>query len=118
MGPTEPLGPLIPGHPSSQPPRAHRHNDGVVMPDSQADDFLDPSLDSNEREQLLETAHVLAQNRPVPRPGFRGRLARQLGARSAGPHRLRLLIGAYAGSGTALLLLVALGLAGVGPVAA
>ena len=53
----------------------------------------------------------------MPRPAFRGKLARQLRARSTGPQRVRLLIGAYAGSGLALLAVVAVGLAGAGPLA-
>jgi hypothetical protein len=87
------------------------------MPDPNGDEILDPKLQPAERERLLETAHLLERSRPVPRPAFRGKLARQLRARSAGPQRVRLLIGAYAGSGLALLLVVAVGLAGVGPLA-
>jgi hypothetical protein len=48
---------------------------------------------------------------------FRGVLARRLRAGSISRQRLRLLIGAYAGSGLALLAVVAVGLGGVGPLA-
>jgi hypothetical protein len=88
------------------------------MPEPDRDEILDPKLEPAERERLLETAHLLEQARPVPRPAFRGKLARQLRARPTGPQRVRLLIGAYAGSGLTLLAVVAIGLAGVGPLAA
>ena len=88
------------------------------MPDRGRDEILDPKLDLREREQLLETARLLEQQRPLPRPAFRGDLARQLRANSTGPFRARGLIAAYAGSGMALLALVAIGLAGGGPLAA
>jgi hypothetical protein len=87
------------------------------MPDPHDDDILDPQLKPTERQRLSETANLLEHARPLPHPGFRGRLARQLRRRSAGPQRLRLLIGAYAGSGLALLAVVAIGLAGIGPLA-
>ena len=81
------------------------------MPDSKGDEILDPA----ERAELLETARLLERSRPLPRPAFMGGLARSLRARPAPPARLRLLIGAYAASGLALLAMVAVGLAGVGP---
>jgi hypothetical protein len=87
------------------------------MPNPERDEVLDPKLEPAERLRLLETARVLEQARPRPRPAFRGELARQLRARSTGPQRVRLLIGAYAGSGLALLAVVAVGLAGAGPLA-
>lgn len=87
------------------------------MPDSDRDEILDPKLKPAERKHLVETAQLLEQARPVPGPAFRGKLARQLRARSTGPQRVRLLIGAYAGSGLALLAVVAVGLAGAGPLA-
>jgi hypothetical protein len=87
------------------------------MSDPERDQILDSKLKSAEGERLSETADLLEQARPLPRPEFRGRLARQLRARSSGPQRLRVLIGAYAGSGLALLILVAIGLAGAGPLA-
>ena len=63
---------------------------------------------------------VLESSRPVPRAAFRGELRRHLLARQghAPPARLRYLIGAYAGSGTLLLVVAAAGLAGTGPLAA
>lgn len=73
-------------------------------------------LNLAKRKQLQRTARLLKQARPVPRPAFSGELGRQL-AESTGPRRLRLLIGAYAGSGLVLLAVVAVGLAGVGPLA-
>jgi hypothetical protein len=64
----------------------------------------------------------LETERPVPRAAFRGELGRELRARMdatpARPHRLRLLIATYAGSGTFLLAVAAVGLAGVGPLSA
>jgi hypothetical protein len=88
------------------------------MPDSRSDDTLDPSLEDLERIELLETARLLEDQRPVPRSAFRGRLARQLRAESTSPNRVRRLIVAYAGSGFLLLMTVGIGLAGVGPLAA
>jgi hypothetical protein len=87
------------------------------MPDPRRDEILDPRLDTRERERLLETARLLERQRPVPRPTFRGKLARQLRADSRGPYGVRRLIAAYAGSGLALLIVVAIGLAGTGPLA-
>lgn len=87
------------------------------MPDPERGEILDPKLKPAERKRLLETAQLLEQARPVPRPAFRGRLARQLRGHSRGPQRVRLLIGAYAGSGLTLLLVVTVGLAGIGPLA-
>jgi hypothetical protein len=87
------------------------------MRDPDRDDILDPTLGQEERERLLETARLLERARPIPRPSFRGELGRQMRARSAGPQRLRLLISAYAGTGLALLAVVAVGLGGIGPLA-
>lgn len=87
------------------------------MPDPERDEILEPRLPPAERERLLETARLLEQARPRPRPAFRGALARRVSAGSGGPQRLRLLIGAYASSGLALLIAVAVGLAGIGPLA-
>jgi hypothetical protein len=87
------------------------------MPDPGRDEILEPGLPASQRERLLETARLLEQARPPPRPAFRGALARRLRARSTSHQRLRMLIGAYAGSGLALLAVVAVGLGGVGPLA-
>jgi hypothetical protein len=88
-----------------------------AMPDPERDEILESALGPAERMRLLETARLLEQARPRPLPAFRGELARQLRTRSAAPQRVRLLIGAYAGSGLALLAVVAVGLAGAGPLA-
>jgi ferric-dicitrate binding protein FerR (iron transport regulator) len=87
------------------------------MSDPEADDYLDPALSPEERAELSETARLLEEHRPVPRPAFRGQLARRLRTRSRRPSSVRRLIAAYAGSGFALLLVAAIGLAGVGPLA-
>jgi hypothetical protein len=89
-----------------------------AMPDPERDDILDPELEPSERQRLVETARLLEEARPVPRPAFRGNLARQLRAGPAGPQRVRMLIAAHAGSGLLLLAVVAVGLAGAGPLAA
>jgi hypothetical protein len=72
--------------------------------------------------ELDPVARRLEQERPTPRAAFRGELRRRLlqaaDLRSARPQRLRFLIAAYAGSGTVLLAIAALGLAGAGPFAA
>ena len=68
--------------------------------------------------ELEGVASRLEAERPVPRAAFRGELRRHLlGMRrdASPPQRLRLLITAYAGTGTALLAVAAVGLAGVGP---
>ena len=87
------------------------------MPDPERDEILEPGLPPVECERLLETARLLERERPVPRPAFRGKLTRRMRAHSTSRQRLRLLIGAYAGSGLALLAVVAFGLGGVGPLA-
>jgi hypothetical protein len=62
----------------------------------------------------------LRRDRPVPHPGFRGALRRQLVGRPAAsrPAGLRRLIAGYAVSASLLLTVAAVGLAGVGPLAA
>ena len=75
------------------------------------DDNLDPIVERLERE------------RPVPHPAFRGALRRHLLGEPRARQRLlparpRLLVGAYAGSGTLLMAIAAVGLLGVGPLAA
>jgi hypothetical protein len=87
------------------------------MPDSGDNDFFDPTLLPEERAELLETARLLEDQRPIPRPAFRGQLARRLRTRTTGAYPVRRLIAAYAGSGFALLLVAAIGLAGLGPLA-
>lgn len=70
--------------------------------------------------ELDRMAARLAAGRPVPAPGFRGELRRRLMSTAGGvpPRRLRRLIAAYATSGAVLLVVVAVGVAGVGPLAA
>jgi hypothetical protein len=87
------------------------------VPDPDRDEILDPKLGPTERTRLLQTAHQLEHARPLPRPDFRGKLARRLRTRPADPERVRMLISAYAGSGLLLLMVVAIGLAGIGPLA-
>ncbi|MQA75863.1 MAG: hypothetical protein GEU88_16275, partial [Solirubrobacterales bacterium] len=74
---------------------------------------LEPGLD--------RLAERLGTERPVPSAGYRAALRRSLLTRAPeqrfAPRRLRLLIGAYAGSGAALLLVVAVGVLGAGPLA-
>jgi hypothetical protein len=71
---------------------------------------------------LEDVAASLRSGRPVPRAGFRGELRSQLLARSPRASmargRLRLLIAAHAVSGAVLLAVVAVGVAGAGPLAA
>ena len=71
---------------------------------------------------LADVASRLEGERPVPEAAFRGALRRRLFAhprawRSA-PARLRRLILVYACSGSALLAIAVIGLAGTGPFAA
>jgi hypothetical protein len=69
-------------------------------------------------EDLDRIADRLRAERPVPAPGYRGELRRRLivGNRPpVAPRRLRLLIAAYACSGTVLMAIAAIGLAGAGP---
>jgi hypothetical protein len=72
-------------------------------------------------EALDSIAARLEAERPLPGAAFRGDTRRALLAeaerRPAAPRRLRLVIAAFAGSGTALLAIAAIGLAGVGPLA-
>jgi hypothetical protein len=63
----------------------------------------------------------LRAERPVPRAGFRAELRATLREREpiiAEPPRLRLVVAAYSVSGAALLAVAAVGLAGLGPLAA
>jgi hypothetical protein len=72
-------------------------------------------------EGLDRVAARLESERPVPRPAFRGKLRRDLitsaERQPTKPPRLRLVIAAFAGSGTALLAIAAIGLSGIGPLA-
>jgi hypothetical protein len=83
---------------------------------------LGPDEAPGEAEALLALADRLEQERPIPSSGFRGELRRALlarvGSRPVRSQRVGSLIGAYACSGVVLLAVAALGLAGVGPLAA
>lgn len=75
-----------------------------------------PAPEPNRDEAEIE--RLLTASRPVPRAAFRGDLRRRLTGPGGHPRfeqRLRLVIGAYAGSGGLLLAVVALGIAGLGP---
>jgi hypothetical protein len=75
-----------------------------------------------EQPELDQIARRLQEERPTPLFAFRQELRRSLleaaERHSARLRRLRVLIAAYAGSGTVLLAVAALGVAGVGPLAA
>jgi hypothetical protein len=66
-------------------------------------------------KELRDISERLERERPVPRASFRGDLRRALLAMPATPPRIRLLITAYAGAGSALLLVALAGIAGAGP---
>jgi hypothetical protein len=74
---------------------------------------------NDERSEALVAR--LETERPVPRAAFRGDLRRALLAgaerRPAAPQRLRLMIAVFAGSGSVLLAIAAIGLTGAGPLA-
>jgi hypothetical protein len=71
--------------------------------------------------ELTEVEDLLARERPVPAPGFRGRLKRHLLTAGAPmrdrPKHLRGLVAACATSGSALLAVAVVGVAGIGPLA-
>jgi hypothetical protein len=75
----------------------------------------------NESPELNDLSRRLTIERPVPSAGFRGELRRRLlasaGRAEPSPGRVRLMIAAYAGSGLALLVVAAIGVAGAGPLA-
>ena len=82
-------------------------------------DDLEPGLPDDERPQLARTAELLSAQRPVPAAAFRGTLGRRLAETPRRRHptaRLRLGVSSL-GLGAALLLLAAVGLADVGPLA-
>jgi hypothetical protein len=86
------------------------------------DPLLDPALEPRERERLAAIARRLEAERPVPRAVFAAalgkRLRERLERRWAPARRPAVLIASFAGSGSCLLLLAALGVAGAGPLAA
>ncbi len=82
---------------------------------------LPPDADPTEAAALLRIADRLARQRPVPRAAFRGDLRRSLaGMRDERPPpaRLRMLIAVTGGLGTTLMLVGALSVVGLGPLAA
>ncbi len=94
-----------------------------MSPSPDSPDFLDSSVSEAEKAALLATAERLDAERPLPAAAFRGELRRRLVRRherrsTLARGRARLLVLAYGGSGAVLLLVAAIGLAGVGPFAA
>jgi hypothetical protein len=88
----------------------------MMDPDDNAEIF-----EPDDRKELAALEARLEDERPLPRPAFRGELRRQLLAQEAAPlsaRHLRLLIAAYAICGSVLLAVAALGTAGAGPLAA
>jgi hypothetical protein len=71
---------------------------------------------------LAELARRLEEERPLPRAAFRATLRQSLledeRRRALVRARVRLQVAVYAGSGVALLAIAALGVSGVGPLAA
>lgn len=88
--------------------------------DSELD--LGPDATPEERWALAELADRLERDRPVIASGFRGELRRGLlrraGARPRRPERLKAMVFAYAVSGATMLAVAALGVGGIGPLAA
>ena len=78
-------------------------------------------LEAGVSDDVIRLAERLQRERPVPAPRFRGDLRRRL-LSGPSPHlrpqRLRVLIAGYAGGGTALLLIGAASVLGVGPLGA
>lgn len=85
-------------------------------------DDLDPTLPPDEADALAALGERLLAERPLPAPVFRGTVRRRFS--NAGselawrPRRLRALVTAYAAAGALLLAVAAVGLAGIGPLAA
>lgn len=89
-------------------------------PDIRSD--LEPELEPEETQALLDVGERLDRERPVPRPAFRGETGRYLSSEvesepHSRPRRLKLLIAGYAGSGLVLLAVAVIGLLGSGPLA-
>jgi hypothetical protein len=80
---------------------------------------MEPPEPDADLEAIADRLH---RERPVPRAAFRAELrSRLLAARGGRPRPtrsgIRVLIGAYAGSGIVLLLIATLGVTGSGPLA-
>lgn len=76
--------------------------------------------DEAEDADQLVIAERLVAERPLPNAGYRADLRARLLASipdQAPPRRLRPLIAVYAGSGALLLVVAAIGVAGIGPLA-
>lgn len=78
---------------------------------------FEPGLEPAELRALNALSDRLSASRPVPSPAFRGALGRATAARRRPSSALRLRIAGCLVSGTALLLVAALGVAGAGPLA-
>jgi hypothetical protein len=84
---------------------------------------LESDVGADERALLWSVADRLIGARPFPRAAFRAAFGQRLAALQAGrggierPRALWARIGALAASGTVLLAIVAIGLAGSGPFA-
>jgi len=75
-------------------------------------------LEDGAPEELIQLAERLERERPVPTAAFRGTLRRMLlhgDPPRSRPAQLRLLITGYVSAGSALLVVAALSVAGVGP---
>ncbi len=81
---------------------------------------LSDDLEAGSPEELIQLAERLEYERPVPTAAFRGTLRRALlhgELPRSRPAALRLLITGYVSAGSALLVVAALSVEGVGPLA-
>lgn len=82
---------------------------------------LGPHVEAEEADDIDAVAERLLAVHPLPRPAFRACLRARLSELEGHPAwpqaRLRAHVAAYAGSGSFLLAVAALGLAGIGPLA-
>jgi hypothetical protein len=85
------------------------------------DDDFDTDLPADERARLTAIGERLRDERPVPRPSFRGDLRRALIGGGPAPHGAfatggwRAQVATYSGLGTLLLAVAAAGVVGLGP---
>ena len=105
--------------PYSRPRRPPATMTRPPVPEPRGDDFLDPALEPEDRERSARDGSPARAATSRPPPGLPGH-AREAACAAARetPTPVRRLIAAYAGSGLALLMVVAVGLAGVGPLGA
>jgi ferric-dicitrate binding protein FerR (iron transport regulator) len=82
-------------------------------------DEFDDILHPDDRAELERIARMLESARPLPRPAFRGELARHLAAAPAAPasRRLRARVLSLGAAGVLLLAVAGLGVAHRGPLA-